>query len=112
MSNGRDVEDLGEWYWVNSNTGTYGESRSPNQICQWTLPLDFHGNWRSMSASVSVSVECEHEHIVIIDSLVDLHEHGGDSDGPTIVRHQDSKLSSNVDLSPHTRRLARASTFA
>ena len=38
-----------------------------------------------MSASVSASVECEHEHIVIIDSLLDLHEHGGDTGGPTIV---------------------------
>jgi hypothetical protein len=34
---------------------------------------------------VSASVECEHEHIVIIDSLLDLHGHGGDTDGPTIV---------------------------
>jgi len=38
-----------------------------------------------VSASVSVSVDCEHEHIVIIDSLVDPHEHGGDTDGPTIA---------------------------
>jgi len=30
-------------------------------------------------------VECEHEHIVIIDSLLDLHDLGGDTDGPTIV---------------------------
>jgi hypothetical protein len=34
---------------------------------------------------VSTSVECKHEHIVIIDSLLDLHERGGDTDGPTIV---------------------------
>jgi hypothetical protein len=34
---------------------------------------------------VSASVETEHEHIVIMDSLVDLHEHGGDTDDPTIV---------------------------
>ena len=40
-----------------------------------------------MSSSVSVSVECEHKHIVIIDSLLDLHEHGGDTDGPTIVNN-------------------------
>jgi len=33
---------------------------------------------------VSESVECEHEHIVIIDSLLDLHGHGGDTDGPMI----------------------------
>ena len=38
-----------------------------------------------MSASVSASVEREQEHIVIIDSLVDLHEHGGDADGHTMV---------------------------
>jgi hypothetical protein len=36
---------------------------------------------------VIASVECEHEHIVIIDSLLDLHAHGGDTDGPTIVNH-------------------------
>jgi len=85
MSNGHGVEDLRRWYWVNSDTWTYGDSRSPNQICQWNPQLDFQGNWPGMSASVSASVECEHEHIVIIDSLVDLHEHGGDTDGPTIV---------------------------
>jgi len=34
---------------------------------------------------VSASVECAHEHIVIIDSLLDLHEHGGETGGPTIV---------------------------
>jgi hypothetical protein len=35
-----------------------------------------------------VSVECEHEHIVIIDSLLDLHAHGGgDTDGRTIVNN-------------------------
>jgi hypothetical protein len=34
---------------------------------------------------MSASVECEHEHIVLIDSLLDLREHGGDTDGPTIV---------------------------
>ena len=33
---------------------------------------------------LNVSAECEHEHIVIIDSQLDLHEHGGDTDGPTI----------------------------
>jgi hypothetical protein len=38
-----------------------------------------------VNARVSASVECEHEHIVIIDSLLDLHGHGGDTDGPTIV---------------------------
>jgi len=31
------------------------------------------------------SVECKHDHIVIIDSLLDLHEHGGNNDGPMIV---------------------------
>jgi len=36
---------------------------------------------------VSVSVECEQDHIVIIDGPLDLHEHGGDTDGPTIVRN-------------------------
>jgi len=36
---------------------------------------------------VSASVECEHEHIVIIDSLPNLHAHGGDTDGPTIVNN-------------------------
>jgi hypothetical protein len=40
-----------------------------------------------VSASVSASVQCEHEHIVIIDSLLDLHAHGGDTDGPTIVNN-------------------------
>jgi len=34
---------------------------------------------------VSGSVECEHEHIVLIDSLLDLHEHGGDTDGPMMI---------------------------
>jgi len=38
-----------------------------------------------VSASVSASVECEHDHIVIIDSRLDLHEHGGDTNGSTIV---------------------------
>jgi len=60
------------------------ERRSPNQICQRNRQLDFQGNWASVSASGSASVECEHEHIVLIDSLLDLHEHGGDTDGPTI----------------------------
>ena len=36
---------------------------------------------------MSASVECEHEHIVIIDSPLNLHEHGGDTDGPTIVNN-------------------------
>jgi len=40
-----------------------------------------------VSSSVSASVECEHEHIVIIGSLLDLHEHGGDTDGPTILNN-------------------------
>jgi hypothetical protein len=34
---------------------------------------------------MSARVECEHEHIVLIDSLLDLHEHGGDTDVRTIV---------------------------
>jgi len=34
---------------------------------------------------VSARVECEHQRIVIVDSLLDLYEHGGDTDGPTIV---------------------------
>jgi len=55
--------------------------RSPNQICQRNLQLDFQGNWAGVSASGSASVEC----IVLIDSLLDLHEHGGDTGGPTIV---------------------------
>jgi hypothetical protein len=38
-----------------------------------------------VSASVSASIDCDHEHIVITDSLLDLHEYGGDTDGPTIV---------------------------
>ena len=63
----------------------YRESRSPNQICQWNPQLDFQGNWASVSASVSASVECEHDHIVIVKSILDLHEHGGDTDGSTIV---------------------------
>jgi len=85
MSNGHGVEDLSRWYWVISNTWTHGESRSPNQICQRTPELDVQGNWPGVSVNVSASVECEHEHIVIIDSLLDLHEHGGDTDCPTIV---------------------------
>ena len=34
----------------------------------------------SASASMSTSVDYEHAYIVIIDSLLDLHEHGGDTD--------------------------------
>ena len=34
---------------------------------------------------MSASVECEHQHIVIIDSLLDLQEPSGDTDGSTIV---------------------------
>jgi hypothetical protein len=67
MSNGHVVKDLSRWYWVNSDTWTYGESRFLNQICQQNQLLDFRGNWPGMSASVSASVECEHQHIVIID---------------------------------------------
>jgi hypothetical protein len=67
MSNGHGVKDLSRWYWVNSDTWTYGESRFLNQICQRNQLLDFQGNWPGMSASVSASVECEHQHIVIID---------------------------------------------
>jgi len=84
MSNGHSVQDFSQWYWVNGNTWTHGESRSPNQMCQQNPQLDFQGNWPGVSASVSVSVECKHEHIVIIDSVLDLHEHDGDTDGPTI----------------------------
>jgi hypothetical protein len=80
MSNGHGVQDLSQWYWFNGDTWTHGESSSPNQICQRNPQLDFQDNWPGMSASVSASVECEHEHIVIIDSLLDLHEHGGDTD--------------------------------
>jgi len=47
--------------------------------------LIFRVNWTGVSASVGASVECEHEHGVLIDSLLDLHEHGGDTVGPTIV---------------------------
>ena len=36
---------------------------------------------------MTASVEYEHEHIVIINSLLDLHAHGGDTDGPTIVNN-------------------------
>jgi hypothetical protein len=85
MSTGHSVEDFSRWYWVNSDTCTYGESRSPNEICQRNLQRDFPGNWPGMSVSMSASVECEHEHIVIIDSLLDLHKHGGDTDGPTVA---------------------------
>ena len=38
-----------------------------------------------MSASVECEHQHEHEHEVLIDSLLDLHEHGGDTVGPTIV---------------------------
>ena len=38
-----------------------------------------------MSASVSGSVQCNYEHRVIIDTLPDLHEHGGNTDGPRVV---------------------------
>jgi len=38
-----------------------------------------------VSASTGASVECEHEHEVLINSLLDLHKHGGDTGGPTIV---------------------------
>jgi hypothetical protein len=87
ISNGHGVEDLIRWYWVNSDTWTYRESRSPNQICQRNQHHDFLDNWAGVSASVSASVEREHKHIVIIDSLLDLHEHGGDTDGPTVVNN-------------------------
>jgi hypothetical protein len=85
MFNGHGVEDLSRWYWVNGDTWTYRENRSLNQICQRNPHLDYQGNWTGVSASVSASVECEHEHIVIINSLLDLHKHGGDTDGPPIV---------------------------
>jgi len=89
ISNGHGVEDLNRWYWVNGDTWTHRESRSPNQSCQLNPQLSFQGNWASVStslrASLRASVECKHEHIVIIDSLLDLHEHGGDNDGPMIV---------------------------
>jgi len=39
---------------------------------------------------LSASVECEPEHIVIIASLLDLHDHGGDTDGSTIVSNTTS----------------------
>jgi hypothetical protein len=61
------------------------ESRSSNHICQRDLQLEFQSIGASVSASVSATGECEREHIVIIDSLLDLHEHGGDTDGPMIV---------------------------
>jgi hypothetical protein len=67
MSNGHGVKDLSRWYWVNSDTWTYGESRFLNQICQRIQLFDFQGNWSGMSSSVSPSVEWEHQHIVIID---------------------------------------------
>jgi hypothetical protein len=41
----------------------------------------------SASVSVSASVQCEHEHTVIIDSLLDLHVHGDDTKGFTIVNN-------------------------
>ena len=35
---------------------------------------------------MSASVECENLHIVIPKSLLDLHDHGGDTDGaPTVI---------------------------
>ena len=58
---------------------------------------------------MSASVECEHEHIVLINSLLDLYEHGGDTDGLrylVIPLHKDSMLRSDIELSPHSRRLA------
>ena len=36
---------------------------------------------------LSASVEYQHEHIVITDSLLDSHDHGGDTDGLMIVRN-------------------------
>jgi hypothetical protein len=85
MFNGHGVAELSRGYRVNSDTSTYGESGSPNQSCQGNPQLDIRGNWPGMSASAIASVECEHEHRVTIDSLVDLHEHGSDTDGPRIV---------------------------
>jgi hypothetical protein len=85
ISNRHGIEDLSRWYWVNGDTWTHTESRSPNQIWRQNPQLDCYGNWAGVSASVSVSVECKHAHIVIIDSLLDLQEQGGDTDDPTIV---------------------------
>jgi hypothetical protein len=84
ISNGHGVEDFSRWYCVYGDTSTHKERISPNQICQRNLQLHFHGNWTSVRASMSGSVECEHEHILLIDSLLGYHEHGGDTDGPTI----------------------------
>jgi hypothetical protein len=80
---------------VRYSSGLYwtGLGRSQSGLVRtWTAgntvpQLDFQGNWAGVSASVSASVECEHEHIVIIDSLLDLYEHGGDTDAPTIVNN-------------------------
>jgi hypothetical protein len=85
MSNDHGVENLSQQYWVNGDTWTHGETSSPNQICKRNPQLDFPDIRPGMSASMSASVECKHEHIVIIDSLQDLHKHGGDIDSPTIV---------------------------
>jgi len=74
ISNGHGVEDLSRWYWVYGDTWTHRASRSPNQIWQRNPQLDFQGNRAGVGASVSASVECNHKHIVIIDSLLDLHE--------------------------------------
>ena len=65
--------------------GLMGRADLPIRFASGIRSLIFQNNWAGVSASVSVSVECGHEHIVIIDSLLDLHEHGGDTDGPTIV---------------------------
>jgi hypothetical protein len=66
------------------------ESRSWNQICQWNLLLEFMRDGARVSASLSASGECEHDHIVVIHSLLDLHEHGGDTDGPMLVSNTTS----------------------
>jgi hypothetical protein len=68
---------LGYWRYLDS------WSRSPNHICQRNLQLDFQGYWPGVRARVSASVDCKHKYIVIID--INLHEHSGDSNGPTIV---------------------------
>jgi hypothetical protein len=68
------------WGYLDSWGENISRSDSPAESA-----ATFRSNWTSVSASMSASVEYEHEHIVLIDSLLDLHEHGGDTDGPTIV---------------------------
>jgi len=69
------VEDSNRWCWVDGDTCAHGESRSPSQICQQNLLLDFHTVW---PCEYMHECECKYDHqYMVIIHVLDIHSSDG-----------------------------------